>query len=84
MDQFQNMVNHLASPHFLTFSEEDDKSISHPHNLALHIEVMIHKTHVRRVLIDGGAGLNICTISMLKALGYSEEVIDTRKKITIK
>lgn len=33
VDQFQNMVNHLASPHYLTFSEEDDKALSHPHNL---------------------------------------------------
>ena len=66
------------------FSKEDDKSVTHPYNLALHIEVMIHRTRVRRVLIDGGAGLNICTLTLIKALGYSEEVIDTRKKITIK
>ena len=57
VDQFQNMVNHIASPHYLSFSEEDDKSLSHLHNLALHIEVMIHRTHVRCVLIDGVLGL---------------------------
>ncbi len=29
IDQFQNMVNHIASPHYLSFSEEDDKSLFH-------------------------------------------------------
>ena len=72
IDQFQNMVNHIASPHYLSFLEEDDKSLSHPHNLALHIEVMIHKTCVRHMLIDGGVGLNIYSLSLLKTLGYSK------------
>lgn len=79
IDQFQNMVNHITTPHYLTFSEDDDKALSHPHNLSLHIEVMIHRTRVRHVLIDGGARLNICSFSLLKELGYFEEVIDTRK-----
>ena len=78
------MVNLIASPDYLTFSKEDDKSLSHPHNLTLHIEVMIHKTHVRHMLIDGGARLNICSLSLLKTLGYSEHVIDSKRKITIK
>lgn len=78
------MVNHLANPHYLTFFKQDDKALSHPHNLTLHIKFMIHKTHVRCVLIDGGAGLNICYLSLLKILGYSKQVIDTWKKIIIK
>ena len=78
------MVNHIASPRYLTFSEEDDKSVSHMHNLSLHIEVMIHRTYVKHVLIDGGARLNICSLSLLKTLGYFEQVIDSRRKITIK
>ena len=45
---------------------------------------MIHRTHVRHVLINGGAGLNICSLSLLQTLGYSKKVIDTRRKITIK
>ena len=78
------MVNYISSPHYLTFLEEDDKSLSHPHNLSLHIEVMIHKTHVKCVLRDGGVRLNICSLSLLKMLGYSKQVIDTRRKIIIK
>ena len=45
---------------------------------------MIHKTHVQHMLMDGGAGINIYSLSLLKMLGYSEQVIDTRRKITIK
>ena len=59
------MVNHISSPHPLTFSEEDDKAHSHPHNLALHIEVQIFRTRVRRVLIDNGAGLNIISFHVI-------------------
>ena len=84
VDQFQNMVNRIASPHYLSFLEEDDKSLSHPHNLSLHIEVMIHRTHVRHVLIDGGVGLTNCSLSLLKTLGYSKKIIYTRRKIMIK
>ena len=32
----------------------------------------------------GGDGLNIFYLSLLKMLGYSEQAIDTRRKITIK
>ena len=42
--RFQAMVNHIATPHYLTFSEVDEKSLSHLHNLALHIEVQIYHT----------------------------------------
>ena len=66
------MVNHISNPHYVTILEENDKSLSHRHNLALHIKVMIQKTHVRHVLIDGGAKLNIFSLSLLKILGYSE------------
>lgn len=58
--------------------------MSHPHNTPLHIEVIIYKHRVKRVLIDGGAGLNICTLKLIHALGFLEESIDPRKKITIK
>ena len=45
-EQFQDMVNHISSPHHLTFSKEDDRAPSHPHNLSLHVEVQIFRTHV--------------------------------------
>ena len=83
-DKFQAMVNHISSPHYLYFSPEDDQSLSHPHNLALHIEVQVYHTRVRRVLINNGAGLNIVTYHVVQQLGFSEFAIDPRWKITIK
>lgn len=71
IDQFQNMVGHLIAPHCLSFFENDDASLQHPHNAPLHVEVTINKTCVKLVLIDGGADLNICALSLIKDLGYS-------------
>ena len=66
------------------FFEEDDHSLSHPHNNLLQIEVMIGPKHVYHVLINNGGGLNICSASFLTQLGYGDDSIDACKKITIK
>lgn len=84
MDRFQAMVGYLSISHSLTFTEADDASVSQPHNAPLHIEAFIHKHRIKRVLIDGGAGLNIFTLSTIKQLGYSDKVVNSTKKITIK
>jgi hypothetical protein len=71
VNKFQAMVGHLSTPTCLSFSEKDDASITHPHNSSLYLEVMIHRHRVRHVLIDGGVGLNICTLKLVHALGLS-------------
>ncbi|GLJ39711.1 hypothetical protein SUGI_0811870 [Cryptomeria japonica] len=78
------MVGYLSIPHSLTFIEADDASVSQPHNAPLHIEAFIHKHRIKQVLIDGGAGLNICTLSTIKQLGYSNKAVNSINKITIK
>lgn len=78
------MVGHLIALHCLSFSEYDDISHSHPHNFTLHIEVQIQKHRFKRVLIDGGGGLNICIMKLVQALGFYEYAIDFKKRITIK
>ena len=78
LEWFQSMVGHLTLPYYLSFSEEDDTSLSHPHNQPLHIEVMIHQKRVFRVLIDNGAGLNIVFGALLRQLDYDVESIDPR------
>ena len=60
------MVGHLTSPYYMSFSMEDDNSVSHPHNQPLHIEFMIHHKCVHQVLIDNGASLNIVSIALLR------------------
>ena len=64
--RFQAMVNHISSLQYLTFSEEDDQALSHPHNLALQVEVQIFCTRVRQVLIDNGARLNIISFNVIQ------------------
>jgi hypothetical protein len=78
------MVGHLTSPYLMTFSEEDDNSLNHPHNQPLHIEVMINQTRVRQVIIDNGVGLNIVSTALLRQIDYSKDSIEPRRKITIK
>lgn len=38
---------------------------------------------MKRVLIDGGIGLNICTLKLIRVLVFSKKAIDPKKKITI-
>jgi len=83
--QFQSMVASIAAPCHLTFSDKDLQPSMHPsHNEALHIEVFVNQRRIKRVLIDGGAGLNICSLKLIKQLGYSEKNVDTSKVITIR
>lgn len=70
VDKFQSIVEHLTSPPSLTFSKKCDISISHPHNQPLHIEVSIQQFRVKRILINGGASLNICTFKLVKVLSF--------------
>ena len=84
LEQFQSMVGHLTSPYYMSFFEEDDNLLSHPHNQPLHIEVMIHQKHVRQVFIDNGIGLDIVSATLVRKLDYFEESIDSHHKITIK
>ena len=63
--------------------EDDNNSLSHPHNQPLHIEVMIHHKLIFWVLINNGAGLSIVFATLLRLLDYSEESINPHRKITI-
>jgi hypothetical protein len=74
--KFEAMVGHLITPHYLSSFEYDDVSLSHPHIAALHIKVQIQKNHVKRVLIDGGAELSICTLKLIQALCFFEQAIE--------
>lgn len=78
------MVINLVAPHCVSFLAQDDMLVIQPQNSALHIEVFIHKNRVKRALVDGGAGFNIFTLNLVKALVYTKYVVDPRKKITIK
>lgn len=77
-------ITFFTTPNNLSFSEHDDVSLNHLHNTLLPIEVLVYKHWIKCVLIDGGAGPNICTIKRIHALGFSNKAIDPKRKITIK
>lgn len=82
--KFQAMVKNLVVAPHVDFTEYDILTDILLHNVPLHLEVVIHNKIIKRVLIDGGASLNICTLNMIKALRYLENYIDPTKKIRIK
>lgn len=81
--QFEAMVGHIATPHLLKFSDAD-LPLQPSYNRALHLKVWIQSTKVKRVLVDSGVGLNICSLKVLKILGISKDSIEKGKGITIK
>lgn len=84
-NQFQALIGNLAAQQHLVFTSKDAPSEEgEVHNKPLHIEAIIHKKKIKRILIEGGSGLNLYTFKLLKHLGFSEDLIDPAGKITIK
>lgn len=59
----QAMVGSLFSPQPITFTQNDLPDIRYPHTRPLYVEVLVDHVQIKRVLIDTGAGLKICTLS---------------------
>ena len=78
------MVGNLSTSQHITYSPQDIPKNKPNHNDPLYLEVFIHKAKVRCVLIDGGEGLNIYTLKVVKGLGCFEEDLDPSHRIIIK
>lgn len=78
------MVGNLDSSTHINFTEWDVPTDWPFHNDPLYLEAYIHKKKVRRLLIDRGASINICTLKFIKAFNYSKLRIDSTKRINIK
>ena len=70
------MVGNLSTSQHITFSPPNIPKDKPNHNDPLHLEVFIHNAKVKCVLIDGGAGLNICTLKVVNNMGYSKDDVD--------
>lgn len=68
-NSFQAMVGNLVIIPCVTFTQQYIPTHKPSHNDPLHLEVFVHKHKIKRVLIDGGASLNICISNLVKALG---------------
>ena len=80
----QIMILNLVVQKHLVFIDKDFQGPSIHHNMLLHIEVLIQKHKIKRVLIDNGFSLNLCTLKMIHLLGLPEDFLDINKRITIK
>lgn len=78
------MVRYLANSHHVSFFDKYYSTSKTNHNDPLHLEVFIDKYKVRRVLVYGRAGLNICNLKLAKTLELFEACVDKTKSIIIK
>ncbi|KAH9316505.1 hypothetical protein KI387_025132 [Taxus chinensis] len=78
----QAMITRLDTNDHITF---DHTAIPHnnpEHNFPLYLEVVVTRRKIKRVIVDGGSGLNIYTLKLVKQLGHSEIELGA-KTITI-
>lgn len=64
--QFQALIGNVTVQHHLIFASKDVPSDDPSHREPLHIEAIVQKHKIKRALIDGGSGLNICTYKLIK------------------
>ncbi|KAH9295807.1 hypothetical protein KI387_039395, partial [Taxus chinensis] len=77
VQQFQAMIANLTpETPILSFGPQDMLNPNLINNNSLYIEAYVTNHKVKRVLIDNGATLNICSIKMLCCLGHTIDDLD--------
>lgn len=84
VSKFQAMVGYFATTHHILFFKKYLPMQRPNHNNPLHLELYIKKNKIRRVLVDSGVGMNMCTLKLVMILGFFEAYIDTSNKIIIR
>ena len=64
--KFRNLVGHLSTPCALSFKTIDIPEVVLDHTLPLCIAIMVSNFSVKRVMIDNGSALNVCTLKFIK------------------
>ncbi|XP_070025265.1 uncharacterized protein [Nicotiana sylvestris] len=59
----------------LSFCDEEAEGISHPHNDALVISILLNKIQVKRVLVDPGSSANIIKSRVVEQLGLQDQIV---------
>ncbi|XP_070028810.1 uncharacterized protein [Nicotiana sylvestris] len=69
------MAERLLAVNQISFSKNDYPPEGNAHNKALHLTVKCEGYYVKRVMQDGGSGVDICPISTLQCMEIGTERI---------
>ena len=71
----ENMVNRIFQVNRITFMDNELPLEGSGHNRALHLTVKCEEHYVKRVMVDGGSGVDICPLSTLQSLKINTDRI---------
>ncbi|XP_015077101.1 uncharacterized protein LOC107021042 [Solanum pennellii] len=74
---FEKMVNQIFEVNRITFNDDELPLEGSGHNRALHLTVKCEEHYVKRVMVDGGSGVDICPLSTLQSLKINTDRILT-------
>nr|XP_016449465.1 PREDICTED: uncharacterized protein LOC107774454 [Nicotiana tabacum] len=75
VEQLERMAESFFAINQITFSKNDLPSEGATHNKALHLTVKCKGHYVKRVMLDGGSGVDICPLSTLQRMKIGTEII---------
>lgn len=75
---FFNLVGHLSSSCALSFKPTEIPVVEPDHTLLLHKAIMVSNFAIKRVMIDNGSALNICTLKFINKLGILRQISSMR------
>ena len=73
----ENMVNQIFEVNRITFTDDELPLEGSGHNRALHLIVKFEEHYVKRVMVGGGSGVDICPLSTLQSLKINTDRIRT-------
>ncbi|XP_015079648.1 uncharacterized protein LOC107023462 [Solanum pennellii] len=77
VSHLEKMVNQIFEVNRITFTDDELPLEGSGHNRALHLTVKCEEHYVKRVMVDGGSGVDICPLSTLQSLKISTDRIRT-------
>ncbi|XP_027767963.1 uncharacterized protein LOC114074305 [Solanum pennellii] len=75
VNQLENMTRRVFESNAITFTNDELPKEGAGHNKALHLTVTCEGYYVKRVMIDGGSGVDICPLSTLQSLKVNTDRI---------
>ncbi|XP_019259311.1 PREDICTED: uncharacterized protein LOC109237457 [Nicotiana attenuata] len=75
VEQLERMAERFFAINQISFSKNDLPPEGAAHNKALHLTVKCEGYYVKRVMVDGGSGVDICPLSTLQRMEVGTERI---------